>query len=70
MKELFPDKSSYIGAAYVKFVESGGAQVVPVMVNQTDGELRLCTVRCVMLMAAEVTYLIRPYTYESMHFSC
>ena len=38
MKSLFPSKNAYIGASYVKFVESGGARVVPVMVNQTNGK--------------------------------
>ena len=28
--------TSYIGAAYVKYVEQAGARVVPVLINQTD----------------------------------
>ena len=27
---------SFISASYVKFIESGGARVVPVFINQTD----------------------------------
>merc|ERR1719288_616609 len=35
----FPESicnTSYIAASYVKFVESGGARVVPVMINQPE----------------------------------
>ena len=35
-KEEGSSYSSYIAASYVKFVESGGARVVPVFVNQSD----------------------------------
>ena len=28
--------TSYIGAAYVKYIEQAGARVVPVLINQTD----------------------------------
>ena len=28
--------TSYIAASYVKFVESGGARVVPILINQPD----------------------------------
>lgn len=35
-----PDKSSYIAASYVKFLESAGARVVPVMINQTMEEYK------------------------------
>ncbi|XP_072306557.1 gamma-glutamyl hydrolase-like [Eucyclogobius newberryi] len=35
-----PDVESYIAASYVKFVESAGARVVPVMINQTEEEYR------------------------------
>ena len=28
--------TSYISASYVKFVESGGARVVPILINQPD----------------------------------
>ncbi|KAK7878193.1 hypothetical protein WMY93_031190 [Mugilogobius chulae] len=31
---------SYIAASYVKFVESGGARVIPVMINQTEEEYK------------------------------
>ncbi|XP_013856545.1 gamma-glutamyl hydrolase, partial [Austrofundulus limnaeus] len=30
-----PNQSAYIAASYVKFLESAGARVVPVMINQT-----------------------------------
>lgn len=32
--------TSYIAASYVKFLESGGARVIPVMINQTDEEYK------------------------------
>ncbi|CAL1596379.1 unnamed protein product [Knipowitschia caucasica] len=35
-----PDAESYIAASYVKFVESAGARVVPVMINQTEEEYK------------------------------
>ena len=28
--------TSYIAASYVKFVESGGARVVPILIDQSD----------------------------------
>lgn len=38
LEDVFADMNftSYIGAAYVKFMESSGARVVPVLINQTD----------------------------------
>ncbi|XP_026147484.1 gamma-glutamyl hydrolase [Mastacembelus armatus] len=33
-----PNRSTYIAASYVKFLESAGARVVPVMINQTVEE--------------------------------
>jgi len=36
MKEVLPQYKSYIGASYVKFIESGGARVVPIMIDQND----------------------------------
>ena len=37
LQEVYGDNyTSYIGAAYVKYVESAGARVVPVLINQTD----------------------------------
>uniref|UniRef100_A0A8C6WNB4 folate gamma-glutamyl hydrolase n=1 Tax=Neogobius melanostomus TaxID=47308 RepID=A0A8C6WNB4_9GOBI len=33
-----PDATSYIAASYVKFLESAGARVIPVMINQTEEE--------------------------------
>ncbi|XP_055737819.1 gamma-glutamyl hydrolase-like isoform X1 [Salvelinus fontinalis] len=35
-----PQKASYIAASYVKFLESAGARVVPVMINQTLKEYK------------------------------
>ncbi|KAM8731594.1 gamma-glutamyl hydrolase [Acanthopagrus schlegelii] len=35
-----PNQSSYIAASYVKFLESAGARVVPVMINQTPEEYK------------------------------
>ncbi|XP_019122532.2 gamma-glutamyl hydrolase [Larimichthys crocea] len=35
-----PNQSSYIAASYVKFLESAGARVVPVMINQTLEEYK------------------------------
>ncbi|KAL1006450.1 hypothetical protein UPYG_G00072570 [Umbra pygmaea] len=35
-----PQKTSYIAASYVKFLEAAGARVVPVMVNQTREEYK------------------------------
>ncbi|XP_020778442.1 gamma-glutamyl hydrolase-like [Boleophthalmus pectinirostris] len=35
-----PKAESYIAASYVKFVESAGARVVPVMINQTEEEYK------------------------------
>nr|XP_046146876.1 gamma-glutamyl hydrolase-like [Oncorhynchus gorbuscha] len=35
-----PQKASYIAASYVKFLESVGARVVPVMINQTLEEYK------------------------------
>ena len=32
----FANKSSYIGAAYVKYIESAGARVVPVLIDQVS----------------------------------
>nr|XP_057916392.1 gamma-glutamyl hydrolase-like [Doryrhamphus excisus] len=34
------NQTSYIAASYVKFLESAGARVVPIMINQTDEEYR------------------------------
>ncbi|XP_061613803.1 gamma-glutamyl hydrolase isoform X1 [Phyllopteryx taeniolatus] len=34
------DKHAYIAASYVKFLESAGARVVPIMINQSDEEYR------------------------------
>merc|ERR1712156_526642 len=36
LEESFVNKTSYIGAAYVKYIESAGARVVPVLINQDD----------------------------------
>jgi len=36
LMENFPNKTSYIGAAYVKYIEAAGARVVPVLINQDD----------------------------------
>ncbi|NP_998487.1 gamma-glutamyl hydrolase precursor [Danio rerio] len=33
-----PDRNSYIAASYVKFLESAGARVVPVMINKSEDE--------------------------------
>uniref|UniRef100_G3N5Z5 folate gamma-glutamyl hydrolase n=1 Tax=Gasterosteus aculeatus aculeatus TaxID=481459 RepID=G3N5Z5_GASAC len=33
-----PNQTTYVAASYVKFLESGGARVVPVMINQTPQE--------------------------------
>ncbi|KAK2859715.1 hypothetical protein Q5P01_004335 [Channa striata] len=33
-----PNKTAYVAASYVKFLESAGARVVPVMINQTREE--------------------------------
>lgn len=35
-----PDRSAYIAASYVKYLESAGARVVPVMINQTLEEYK------------------------------
>ncbi|XP_034562236.1 gamma-glutamyl hydrolase [Notolabrus celidotus] len=35
-----PNQNSYIAASYVKFLESAGARVVPVMINQTVEEYK------------------------------
>ncbi|XP_070784383.1 gamma-glutamyl hydrolase isoform X2 [Enoplosus armatus] len=35
-----PSKTAYIAASYVKFLESAGARVVPVMINQTLEEYK------------------------------
>ncbi|XP_026071305.1 gamma-glutamyl hydrolase-like [Carassius auratus] len=35
-----PHRNSYIAASYVKFLESAGARVVPVMINKSDDEYR------------------------------
>lgn len=35
-----PNQTSYIAASYVKYLESAGARVVPVMINQTDEEYK------------------------------
>ena len=34
LMEIFANKTSYIGAAYVKYIEAAGARVVPVLINQ------------------------------------
>jgi len=36
LEDNFVNKTSYIGAAYVKYIESAGARVVPVLINQDD----------------------------------
>ena len=38
LENAFPNENytSYIGAAYVKYIEQAGARVVPVLINQTD----------------------------------
>jgi len=36
LEDSFVNKTSYIGAAYVKYIESAGARVVPVLINQDD----------------------------------
>jgi len=36
MAAAFPDKQSYIAASYVKYIESAGARVVPIKINQPD----------------------------------
>jgi len=36
LMEIFANKTSYIGAAYVKYIEAAGARVVPVLINQDD----------------------------------
>ncbi|CAL4063808.1 unnamed protein product [Meganyctiphanes norvegica] len=36
MKQIVPKYKSYIAASYVKFIESGGARVVPIMIDQKD----------------------------------
>ena len=36
LEPWYPDKTSYIGAAYVKYIEQAGARVVPVLINQTE----------------------------------
>uniref|UniRef100_A0A3Q3W8L1 folate gamma-glutamyl hydrolase n=1 Tax=Mola mola TaxID=94237 RepID=A0A3Q3W8L1_MOLML len=35
-----PGRTSYIAASYVKYLESAGARVVPVMINQTEEEYK------------------------------
>ncbi|XP_029979811.1 gamma-glutamyl hydrolase-like [Sphaeramia orbicularis] len=35
-----PDRTAYIAASYVKYLESAGARVVPVMINQTVEEYK------------------------------
>uniref|UniRef100_A0A8C2EMC6 folate gamma-glutamyl hydrolase n=1 Tax=Cyprinus carpio TaxID=7962 RepID=A0A8C2EMC6_CYPCA len=35
-----PHRNSYIAASYVKFLESAGARVVPLMINKSDDEYR------------------------------
>jgi hypothetical protein len=32
--DFYPNSTSYISASYVKFLESAGARVVPVLINQ------------------------------------
>ncbi|CAL4129880.1 unnamed protein product [Meganyctiphanes norvegica] len=36
MRRVLPEYTSYIAASYVKFIESGGARVVPILINQND----------------------------------
>ena len=36
LMEIFANKTSYIGAAYVKYIEAAGARVVPVLINQVS----------------------------------
>ena len=37
LEEWYGDNyTSYIGAAYIKYVEAAGARVVPVLINQPD----------------------------------
>ena len=36
LNEEFANFSSYIGAAYVKYIESAGARVVPVLIDQVS----------------------------------
>ena len=36
LMEIFTNKTSYIGAAYVKYIEAAGARVVPVLINQVS----------------------------------
>jgi hypothetical protein len=38
--EPAPDGSSYIAASYIKWVESAGARVVPIMYDLTEAEVR------------------------------
>lgn len=35
-----PNQESYIAASYVKFLESAGARVIPVMINQSEEEYK------------------------------
>lgn len=35
-----PNQTAYIAASYVKYLESAGARVVPVMINQTEEEYK------------------------------
>ena len=39
LEESFVNKTSYIGAAYVKYIESAGARVVPVLINQVSWKI-------------------------------
>ena len=36
LEPWFPNSTSYIGAAYVKYIEQAGARVVPVLINQPE----------------------------------
>ena len=37
LEEVYGDNyTSYIGAAYIKYIESAGARAVPILINQTD----------------------------------
>ncbi|XP_030636132.1 gamma-glutamyl hydrolase isoform X2 [Chanos chanos] len=37
-QELFNSSNSYIAASYVKYLESGGARVVPILINKSEEE--------------------------------
>ncbi|KAI5610278.1 gamma-glutamyl hydrolase precursor [Silurus asotus] len=65
-----PGKNSYIAASYVKYLESAGARVVPVMINRTEEEYTILfkSLNGILFPGGEVSILSSGYAKAAAIF--